>query len=95
MEGLTRQDIVHLLLKRGTAARDPLLDADMMCGYVCVSRFVGREKYASEKQPSKSDPKSSFGGASHELPKRVQWDLNFFSTSRKKVRTSQVVQSVL
>lgn len=28
--------IVHLLLKRGTAARDPLLDADMMCGYVCV-----------------------------------------------------------
>lgn len=63
--------IVHLLLKRGTAARDPLLDADMMCGYVCVSLFVGQEKCAIEKQPSKSDPWSSFGGASHELPKRV------------------------
>lgn len=36
MEALICCDILYLLLKRGTAARDPLLDADMMCGYVCV-----------------------------------------------------------
>lgn len=56
VEGLARGYIDHLLLKRGTAARDPLLDADMMCGYVCASLFVGQEKCANEKQPSKSDP---------------------------------------
>lgn len=62
MEALVCCGILHLLLRRGTAARDPLLDADMMCGYVCVcvSLSVGQEKCASEKQPSKSDPWSSF-----------------------------------
>lgn len=50
---------------------------------MCVGLFVGQEKCASEKQPSKSDPWTSFAAHSEELPKRVM-DLNFFSTSAKK-----------
>lgn len=83
MQELARWDILHLLLKRGMAARDPLLDADMMCGYVCVCLFVGQEKCVNKKQPSKSDPWSSFGGASHELPKRVMGPELFLDVPKK------------
>lgn len=79
----------NLLLNRGTAARDPLLDADMMCGCVYMNLFVGQEKCATEKATLQIRPVELLCGASHELSQACDWDLNFFSTSKKKVRTSR------
>lgn len=44
---------------------------------------MGQEKCSSEKQPSKSDPWSSFGDASHELPKRVMGPELFLDVPKK------------
>lgn len=80
MEALAGREIVNLLLRRGTAALEPLLDADMMC--VCL----GWVQCACEKQPSESDPWSSFA-APQELPKRATGP-ELFLDVEKKVRTS-------
>lgn len=85
MEALVCCDIVYLLLKTGTAAREPLLDADMMCGYVCVREPVGGTGEVCEREATlQIRPVELLCDASHELPKRMLGPELFLDVPGKK-----------
>jgi hypothetical protein len=73
---------MYLLLRRGTAARDPLLDADMMCGCVCEP-VRGTGEVCEREATLQIRPVELLCGASHELPKRVMGPELFLDVREK------------